>query len=50
VDDLLFAEWASKGVVEEIEFDGSHGRDGNKKDFRLFFAVTTIAGYATRQD
>jgi len=25
VDDLLFAEWAGKGMVEEIELDGSHG-------------------------
>jgi len=50
VHDLLSAEWAFKGMVEEIEFDGAHGRDGNKKGFRLSFALTTIAGYAARKD
>jgi len=50
VDDLLFAERASKGMVKEIEFDGTHGRNSNKKGFRLSFATNRIAGYATRKD
>jgi hypothetical protein len=33
VHDLLFAERADKGMVKEIEFDGAHGRNGNKKAF-----------------
>jgi len=30
-------------MVKEIELDGSHGRNGNKKGFRLSFAGTRIA-------
>jgi len=37
-------------MVKEIELDGSHGPDGNKKTIRLSFAVTTIAAYATWKD
>ena len=33
VDDLFFAERAGEGIVKEIEFDGAHGRNGNKKAF-----------------
>jgi len=35
-------------MVEEIEFDRTHGRNGSK-GFCLSFAMTRIAAYATRK-
>ena len=33
INDLLLAQWASKGMVKEIEFDRAHGEIVAKKSF-----------------
>jgi len=50
VDDVLFAERASVGMVKEIEFDGAHGGIVPKKVFAYLSPGVELASYATRED
>jgi len=48
VGDLLFAEWASKGMAKKSSVTGRTGKMAAKK--LSLIAVTTIAAYATRKE